>query len=277
MVSSERKSRAVAPIPGSILSGGVIPLDGPAMQRSLSRVLVLDDAGLFRMLEGSFVRRLGCEIVRAQDGPDVVRKASARAPHLILLDAHKPELDGPGCVRALKADPALRSIPVLVVTTIDDVPGCCAAGADAALARPLTSGALELALSSLGSVAQRRGRRRAGRGWVQLAASDGMRRGRLKDISPSGLFLALQEPVPVASPVEIGLRLPGPAGDRAVKARGVVVRQVPPDPDSHLIPGIGVRFVEIDPADERRIDAYVNATVVDAADGSGGVATDLHP
>src|SRR2546425_7586316 len=166
MVSFNRNPRAVAPIPGSNLSGGVIPLDGPAMQRSLSRVLVVDDAGLFRMLEGSFVRRLGCEIVRAQDGPDLIRKASARAPDLILLDAHKPELDGLGCVRALKADPALRSIPVLVVTTIDDVAGCCAAGADAALARPLAEGAIELALSSLRSVVQRPGPPRGGRGRV---------------------------------------------------------------------------------------------------------------
>ena len=274
MVSFNRKPRAVAPIPGSNLSGGVIPLDGPAMQRSLSRVLVVDDAGLFRILEGSFVRRLGCEIVRAQDGPDVVRKASARTPDLILLDAQKPELDGPGCVRALKADPTLRSIPVLVVTTIDDVAGCCAAGADAALARPLASGALDLALSTLGGVAQRRGRRRAGRGWVQLAGSHGLRRGRLKDISSSGLFLALQEAIPVASPVEMAMRLPGPAGDRHIKARGVVVRQVPPDPDSHLIPGIGVRFVEIDPADSRHIAGYVDAPAVDADDGPGGVAPD---
>ena len=244
------------------------------MPRSLSRVLVVDDAGLFRMLEASFVRRLGCEIVRAQNGPDVILKASARAPDLILLDAQKPEFDGPRCVRALKADPALRSIPVLVVTTTDDVASCCTAGADVALARPLTSGALELALSSLGSVAQRRGRRRVGRGWVRVAGVQGMSRGRLKDISQSGLFLALQEPIPVGSPVGIALRLSGPAGDHPVRARGLVVRQVPPDPDSHLIPGIGVRFVEIDPADERHIDHYVNATVVDEGDAAGGIASD---
>src|SRR3989441_12542192 len=156
MISSTRKPRPVAPFQGSILSRSMPPLDGPVMQRPMSRVLMVDDAGLFRMLEASFVRRLGCEIVRAQNGPDVILKASARAPDLILLDAQKPEFDGPRCVRALKADPALRSIPVLVVTTTDDVASCCTAGADVALARPLTSGALELALSSLGSVADRK-------------------------------------------------------------------------------------------------------------------------
>ncbi len=229
------------------------------MQRSLSRVLVFDDAGLFRMLERSFVRRLGCEILRAQDGPDVIRKASARLPDLILLDAREPELDGAECVRALKAIPALHSTPVVVVTTIEEVPGCWAAGADAALARPLTPGALDRALSSLGGVAQRQGQRRAGRAWVQVAGAHGLARGRLKDISRSGLFLALREPMTETAPVAIALRLPGRAGDRTLRARGLVVRQVSPDPDSHLIPGIGVRFVEIDPADEERIDRYVNA------------------
>jgi CheY-like chemotaxis protein len=239
------------------------------MQRSLSRVLVVDDAGLFRMLETSFLKRLGCEIVRAHDGPDVIRKAIARGPDLILLDAQKPGLDGEQCVRALKSDPALRSIPVLVVTSADGVAGCCAAGADAALASPLARGALELALSSLGRVTQRQGRRRGAGGWVQIAGPQGVRRGRLKDISRTGLFLVLPEPLPLESPVGLSLRLPGPSGERQVRARGVVVRQVADDPDSHLIPGVGVRFVEIDPEDEERIDHFVNQTVFETPDGPG--------
>jgi len=93
-----------------------------------------------------------------------------------------------------------------------------------------------------------------------------VRRVRLKDISRSGLFLSLPEPLPLESPVALSLRLPGPSGERPLKARGVVVRQVPDDPDSHLIPGVGVRFVEIDPRDEERIDHYVRQTVRGPAD-----------
>lgn len=236
------------------------------MQRTLSRVLVVDDAGLFRLLEMSFLKRLGCEIVRANDGADVIAKAAARGPDLILLDAQKPGLDGEACVRSLKSDPALRSIPVLVVTSADGVAACCAAGADVALASPLAGGALELALSSLGPAGHRLGRRRSARGWVRVAGPQGVRRGRLKDISRTGLFLAIPEPLPLETPVALSLRLPGPSGERQLKARGVVVRQVPDDPDSHLIPGVGVRFVEIDPQDEERIDHFVNQTVLGPAD-----------
>ncbi|MBI1951707.1 MAG: PilZ domain-containing protein [Acidobacteria bacterium] len=236
------------------------------MQRLLSRVLVVDDADLFRLLETSFLKRLGCEIVRATDGADVIRKAAAHGPDLILLDADTPGLDGEACVRNLKSDPALRSIPVLVVAGADGVAGCCAAGADVALQSPLAGGALELALSSLGRAGHRRGQRRGARGWVRVAGPQGMRRVRLKDISRSGLFLNLSEPLPLESPVALSLRLPGPSGERPLRVRGVVVRQVPDDPDSHLIPGVGVRFVEIDARDEERIDHYVRQSVHGPAD-----------
>ena len=234
------------------------------MNRPVSRVLMVDDAGLFRMLETSFLRRLGCEIVRAHDGPDLISKATDSAPSLILLDTQRPGFDAPGCVRALKSDPALRSIPVLVVTTRDGVAVCCEAGADATLTRPVESGALDLALSSLGPVAQRQGQRRSASGWVRVAAPGGLRRGRLKDISRTGLFLALPDPLPLQARIGMSLRLTGPEGERQVRAQGVVVRQVARDPDSHLIPGVGVRFIELDPADERHIDYYVTRTVLDS-------------
>jgi CheY-like chemotaxis protein len=236
------------------------------MQRTLSRVLVVDDAGLFRLLESSFLKRLGCEIVRAHDGPDVIRKAASCGPDLILLDAQKPGLDGEACVRSLKSDPALRSIPVFVVTGTDGVTASCAAGADVALSRPLESGALELALTSLGRAGHRHGRRRGARGWVHVSAPPGMKRGRLKDISRTGLFLVIPEPLPLQSQLALSLRLPGPGGERPLKARGVVVRQVADEEHSHLIPGVGVRFVDLDPHDEERIDHYVNRTIDGPAD-----------
>ncbi len=235
----------------------------------MSRVLMVDDAGLFRMLEASFLRRLGCEILRAHDSSDIIRKATDVEPSLILLDSQRPDLDGPGCVRALKSDPSLRAIPVVVVSGRDDVKACCEAGADLTLMRPLEPGALELALSSLGRLAHREGLRRTARGWVQIAGPSGPRRARLKDISRTGLFLALPEPLSMDERIGVSLRVPGPEGRRRVRAQGVVVRQVSRDPDSHLIPGVGVRFVEIDPGDQSHIDRYANEAIVEGESSSG--------
>ncbi len=239
----------------------------------MSRVLMIDDAGLFQMLEASFVRRLGCDIVRASDGPDVMDKARRTLPDLIVLDAERPGMDGPACLRALKSDPALRSIPVLVLTSAEGVPRLCDAGADATLTRPLESGALALALSSLERLRPRGDCRRSARLPVRVGSSAGSRRGRLKDISRTGLFLALPDPPPVDAPVSLSLRLPGPGGRRRLEARGVVVRQVPSDPESHLIPGVGVRFVDLDAAAVAHIERFVSQGPPDAeADDPWGAA-----
>src|SRR5207245_7655652 len=108
----------------SALRGTVVPRGGPEASRAMSRVLMVDDAGLFRLLEGSFLRRLGCEIVRADEGSDLLDKARRSCPDLILLDADHPRLDGAECVRALKADPLLRPTPVLLVTSPEGAARC---------------------------------------------------------------------------------------------------------------------------------------------------------
>jgi CheY-like chemotaxis protein len=266
MVSSGRKRRSTALFQRSILSRRIFTVDGPVMNRVVSRVLMVDEAGLFRMLEASFLRRPGCVIVRAHDAPDLIRKARDQAPSLIVLDTQKAGIDGPACVRELKSDPGLSAIPVLIVTTSDTVAASCDAGADAIVTRPVERGAMELALSSLASDAQRRGRRRSASAWVQVASPHGPRRGRLKDISRTGLFLTLSEPLPLQSRLDLSLRLPGPGGERRLRAQGVVVRQVPRDRDSHLISGVGVQFVEIDASDERHIDHYVGGDGLEAGD-----------
>ena len=238
----------------------------------MSRVLMVDNTGLFQILEASFLRRLGCEIVRALDGPDLIEKASACAPDLILLDADGPGIDGAECLRSLKSNPSLRSIPVLVVSSPAGVPRCCEAGADATVTRPVAAGALDLALCSLGRVSPRVGPRRSARMPVQIASSSGQLRGRLKDISRTGVFLALPAPLPLNAPVSLSLRLPGPDGGLQVRTRGVVVRHVAHDPESHLIQGVGVRFVGLDPDSESAIDNYVHRTILggELADSESG-------
>jgi CheY-like chemotaxis protein len=224
----------------------------------MSRVLMIDDAAMFRMLESTFLRRSGCEIVRATSGAEVVSKARLRAPDLILLDAERPGLDAPSCVVALKDDPSLRGIPVLLIGRCAEVPPFPRTAPDATIPRPVTQDSLEAALRSLGRVAQRAGVRRGVRARAVLAAPSGLVHGRVKDISRSGLFVALRSPIAVQIPVDVSVRLPLPEGGARVRARGLVVRRVGEQDESHLIPGVGIRFVEIDARSESSIERYVN-------------------
>ncbi len=242
----------------------------------MSTILMVDDAGLFQLLEASFLRRTGCRIVRAVDHDDCLAKSRSVGPDLIILATDHPGL-GVDSIRELKADPRLKSIPILAVSVPEGVERCTKAGADEVLSRPVSRDDLVATLESFGCVARRAGERRTARMPAQMSTQKGDRRGRVKDISRTGLFVAMPKPLPVDESVGLSLRVPGPKGDRSVRARGVVVRQVDENPDSHLIAGVGVRFTEMDAATESLLDYFVGQAILgvdplESDDGGKGQA-----
>ena len=232
----------------------------------MSRVLIVDNPPLFRTLEASFIHRAGWEILSGRESGEIVARASTCAPDLILLDTSTPGFDTPACIRALKGASPTRSIPLLILSDPALARACESAGADATLGHPVLPAALEAALCALARVTTRSGRRRVARVAARLDTPAGVVHGRLKDISRSGAFLALQAPLPIDSFVALALRLPIPGAAREIQARGVVVRQVPDDRGSHLVAGVGVRFTGVDATSESIIDRYVNLDADDRCD-----------
>ncbi len=228
----------------------------------MSTILMIDDTALFQLLETSFLKRTGCRVVRAIGRDDCLAKARAMSPDLIVLTTDHPALGGPDCIRELKSDPATGSTPVLALTSAEEARVCADAGADVILKRPVSRKALVEVLERYGCTARRDGDRRSAHMPAQVATTGEERRGRVKDISRSGMFVAMPKPLPVDQSVDLSLRLPGPAGDRTLRARGIVVRRVTDDPESHLIPGVGVRFTELDAATESLLDFFVGQAIL---------------
>jgi adenylate cyclase len=84
-------------------------------------------------------------IATAADGEEGLEKARALRPDLILLDIMMPKLDGIGVTRALKADPALPFIPIVLLTAKADARDVVAgldAGADDYLTKPIDHASL---------------------------------------------------------------------------------------------------------------------------------------
>ena len=82
----------------------------------MPKILLVEDNEMNRdMLSRRLVKR-GYEVVVAVDGQEGVEKARAEAPALVLMDMSLPVLDGWEATRALRADPATRSIPVIALT-----------------------------------------------------------------------------------------------------------------------------------------------------------------
>jgi PAS domain S-box-containing protein len=80
------------------------------------RVLVVDDNADLRDYMRRILSQAGHEVTVAVDGQDALETVRASVPDLIVSDVMMPRLDGFGLLRELRADPALRETPVLLLS-----------------------------------------------------------------------------------------------------------------------------------------------------------------
>src|SRR5213080_4767790 len=95
----------------------------PAADRvipGVGTVLVIDDEAAVRDLMQRFLTKEGFRVVTAAGGEEGLRRARELRPDAITLDVMMPGMDGWAVLSALKADPDLSDIPVIVVTIVDD-------------------------------------------------------------------------------------------------------------------------------------------------------------
>ena len=83
-------------------------------------VLVIDDDAAQRDLMMRFLERQGFSAMAAADGASGLEMARTHLPRAILLDVMMPKMDGWSVLTALKADPKLAAIPVVMVTFVDE-------------------------------------------------------------------------------------------------------------------------------------------------------------
>ncbi len=80
-------------------------------------ILTVDDSPSMRMLLRASLVNAGYAVVEAEDGRDALDWLAENEPALVITDITMPNLDGFGLITALRAQPRLREIPVLVLTT----------------------------------------------------------------------------------------------------------------------------------------------------------------
>ncbi len=101
-------------------------------------ILLIDDHDVVRDGIARTLADLGYAIRQLGDGSDAVKSVRREPPDLVLTDLHMPGLSGIELCRQLKADPVLRLIPVVVMTsepTHENELAAIAAGADAFFAK----------------------------------------------------------------------------------------------------------------------------------------------
>ncbi|NCT81774.1 MAG: EAL domain-containing protein [Comamonadaceae bacterium] len=84
------------------------------------RVLLVDDDEVNLLLTAAALRERGFEVTEAASGSEALGLLSLRTPDVVVLDALMPELDGFETCSLLRATPGFESLPVLMLTGLDD-------------------------------------------------------------------------------------------------------------------------------------------------------------
>ncbi|HMA29069.1 MAG TPA: ATP-binding protein [Thermoanaerobaculia bacterium] len=118
-------------------------------QRPLA--LVVDDDPVERELMGRICEREGFAVAACGGGEEALRIAKERGPHVIILDIVMKGIDGWQVLEALKADPALERIPVVIVSVLDERDRGLSLGARAYFVKPVSHERLATFFSRLRS------------------------------------------------------------------------------------------------------------------------------
>jgi len=115
------------------------------------KILVVDDEDRNRRLMEALLVPLGYEVILAVDGEEALRKVRETPPDVILLDVMMPGINGFDVAKKLKENEQTRIIPIVMVTSLQDVESrikALEAGADDFLSKPVDKTELQARVRS---------------------------------------------------------------------------------------------------------------------------------
>jgi CheY-like chemotaxis protein len=110
------------------------------------RILVVEDQDSIRRMIEALVQARGYEVTAVSSGAKAIDVAMTNAPDMVLLDLNLPgQYDGFDVCQRLRSDPATRTVPVVIISAMDDDESrarATAAGATAYYTKPFSPIAL---------------------------------------------------------------------------------------------------------------------------------------
>ncbi|WP_223428361.1 adenylate/guanylate cyclase domain-containing protein [Tateyamaria pelophila] len=121
------------------------------MSEAAAHLLIVDDNRVNRLLLSRSVELLGYTATVAENGHEAMDMLRARVFDLMLLDIEMPVMDGFEVLEAIKLEPALKDIPIIVTSSVEGVNNivrCIDLGAEDYLPKPVNPVLLRARLSS---------------------------------------------------------------------------------------------------------------------------------
>ena len=153
VVLGERTDRIIAtaatPPAAPAASAGPGATASPTANEREKLLLVIDDESDSRLLLTNLLEEFGYQVIAANSGEQGLRMAREFRPHIITVDLLMPQMDGAAVIRALKADPELRELPLVVVSIVAEERRGSILGSVDILEKPVARDALLAALERL--------------------------------------------------------------------------------------------------------------------------------
>jgi DNA-binding response OmpR family regulator len=175
---------------------GALPEPVTAVAARPNRILLVEDDDDQRAVLESWLRAAGYQPAVVNSGDGVLPAVREHRPALVLMDVELPGPDGVTVCRLLKADPALATLPVVLMstrTTPDDRVAGLAAGADEYLDKPVDLQELLLRMQRLLSPREGAGQARGGESALEPVTFAGVAREELAR-APAALALVRVPP-----------------------------------------------------------------------------------
>jgi two-component system, chemotaxis family, chemotaxis protein CheY len=84
---------------------------------SKHRILSVDDSASIRQMVSFTLIKEGYEVIEASDGRDALSKLGGGPVNMVITDLHMPVMDGIELIKSLRADPAYKFTPIVMLTT----------------------------------------------------------------------------------------------------------------------------------------------------------------
>ena len=79
--------------------------------------MTVDDSASVRQMVAFTLKQAGFDVLEACDGQDALNRMAGAAVHMVITDLNMPRLDGIGLIKGVRAQPAYKFIPIVMLTT----------------------------------------------------------------------------------------------------------------------------------------------------------------
>ena len=230
---------------------------------ALPTILLVDDTKLFLILEKEMLSRSAVLILTAATGREALEITRHHRPDLIFMDLYMPEMDGATCCAAIKADPELSDIPVIIVTTSEskaDRERCAAAGCNGYLVKPFNRFEfLKIGRDFLPEI-DRRESRITWHAPVFVTLRGETRTATCEDLSLNGIFISTLPRGEVNDPVDVTFAI-DESRTEWIEAWGRITWINPEGSlnKPRLPQGFGVQFLAMTDADRERLVHFLRS------------------